>query len=851
MKADAPLAAHGAPPPPRPRRFRWLARLFAWGFALMLALGVGGAIAGYALYQHYAQDLPDHERLRDYQPPVMSRVYAGDGRLVSELATERRIFVPVENIPPLVRQAFLSAEDQNFYAHRGVDPIAIARAIVTNAQNMGQNRRPVGASTITQQVAKNMLLGNEVSLARKAREAILAIRIEEALSKDRILELYLNEIFLGRGAYGVASAAMTYFNKALEELTPAEAAFLAALPKAPNNYDPFRFPEAAKARRDWVLDRMVEDRGLTPELALHSKNEPVVVRAGRLAETVPAAWYAEEVRRQLIEKFGAEAATQGGLLVRTSLDPDLQVAADRALREGLVAFDRRRGGFRGPVGMLDMPPAQFATGWTQALANAPLPAGASRDWRLAAVLSVDGSEARVGLLERATRPGVPPQPKILPLPMAELAWARRVLEGGRLGPVPRRPSDVLEPGQVVLVEILPPTAGTPAEPAQRGRAARPAVPGLPERASLRQVPQVEGAVVALDPRTGRVLALSGGWSFEKSQFNRATQAQRQPGSSFKPFVYIVALEQGIPPTERILDAPYEVPQPNGQVWRPQNYTREIYGPTPMRIGMEKSRNLMTIRLAETVGIDRVAEAARRFGVIPNMLRVPSMALGAGETTVIRQAAAYGIFANGGREIAPTLIDSVQDRDGRVIFRADARDCAGCSGEAPGEAPPSLPDTRREVTDRASAFQMTSLLQGVIQRGTGGRASLGPRPVAGKTGTSNDYVDAWFVGYTPDLVVAVWVGRDDNQSLGEGETGGTVAAPIFKAVMEAAMQGRPNIPFRTPPGVRLLRINPETGLPAWSGERHFIWEAFKPGTEPGREGSGPVIGAGGEGLGGVY
>ena len=855
MKADAPLAARESKPPsqpPRRRPLRWLSRLFAWGFALLLTLGAGGAVAGFVLYQHYAEDLPDHERLRDYQPPVMSRVYAGDGRLVSELATERRIFVPIESIPPLVRQAFLSAEDQNFYAHRGVDPVAIARAVLTNVQNMGQNRRPVGASTITQQVAKNMLLGNEVSIARKAREAILSLRIEQALSKDRILELYLNEIFLGRGAYGVATAAMTYFNKALDELTPAEAAFLAALPKAPNNYDPFRFPDAAKARRDWVLDRMAEDRGLSPEQAQAARNEPVTVRAGRLAETVPAAWYAEEVRRQLIEKFGAEAATQGGLLVRTSLDPDLQVAADRALREGLVAFDRRRGGWRGPVGLLDMPPAQFATGWTQALANAQLPAGAPREWRLAAVLSVDANEARVGILERATRAGVPPQPKILPMPMAELAWARRALEGGRLGPPPRRPADVVEPGNVVLVEIVPPTQGTAAEPAQRGRAARPAVPGLPERASLRQMPQVEGAIVALDPRTGRVLALSGGFSFEKSQFNRATQAQRQPGSSFKPFVYIVALEQGIPPTERILDAPFELPQPNGQTWRPQNYTREVYGPTPMRIGMEKSRNLMTIRLAldERVGLDRVADAARRFGVIPNMLRVPSMALGAGETTVLRQAAAYGIFANGGREILPTLIDSVQDHDGRVIFRADARDCTGCTGAEPTDAPPNLPDTRREVTDRASAYQMTSLLQGVVQRGTGGRAGLGARPVAGKTGTSNDYVDAWFVGYTPDLVVAVWVGRDDNQSLGEGETGGTVAAPIFKQVMEAAMQGRPPLPFRTPPGIRLLRINPETGLPAWSGERHFIWEAFKPGTENPRESGGPIIGAS-EGIGGVY
>jgi penicillin-binding protein 1A len=469
------------------------------------------------------------------------------------------------------------------------------------------------------------------------------------------------------------------------------------------------------------------------------------------------------------------------------------------------------------------------------------------------VLSVDANEARVGILERATRPGVPPQPRILPLPMSQLAWARKALEGGRLGPVPRRPADVLESGQVVLVELLPATQGTPAEAAQRGRPARAAQPGLPERASLRQMPQVEGAIVALDPRTGRVLALSGGFSFEKSQFNRATQAQRQPGSSFKPFVYLAALEQNIPPTERILDAPFELAQPNGTIWRPQNYTREFYGAIPMRQGMEKSRNLMTIRLAldERVGLARVADVARRFNVIPNMQQVPSMALGAGETTVLRQAAAYGMFANGGREIAPTLIDSVQDRDGHVIFRADARDCTGCTGPEPSDAPPNLPDTRRQVTDPASAFQMTMLLQGVVARGTGGRAGLGARPVAGKTGTSNDYVDAWFVGYTPDLVVAVWVGRDDNQSLGEGETGGNVSAPIFKAVMEAAMQGKPNLPFRTPSGIRLLRINPETGLPSWSGERGYIWEAFKPGTEPGREGaSAPIIGQG-DGLGGVY
>lgn len=870
MKADDPMVPRGrrpagaapqaprpqAPKTPKPRRGGVLRRLFAALFGLALAGTVAAAVAGFAVFQHYADGLPDHERLRDYQPPVMSRVYAGDGRLLSELAAERRIFVPVENMPPLVRQAFLSAEDQNFYAHRGVDPIAILRAVFVNLQNLGQSRRPVGASTITQQVAKNMLLGNEVSYSRKVREAILSLRIEEALTKDRILELYLNEIFLGRGAYGVASAAMTYFNKALDELTVAEAAFLAALPKAPNNYDPFRFPDAAKARRDWVVDRMAEDRGISADQAVAAKATPIVVRAGRLADTVPAAYYAEEVRRQLVEKFGAEAATQGGLLVRTSLDPDLQLAADRALREGLVAYDRRRGGYRGPLGMLDMPPAQFATGWTQALASAQVPAGAPRDWRMAAVLSVDANEARVGILERATRPGVPPQPRILPLPMAELAWARRALEtppqqAPRLGPVPRRATDVLEPGQVILVEVLPATAGTPGEPAQRGRAARPGTPGLPERASLRQMPLVEGALVALDPRTGRVLAMSGGWSFERSQFNRATQALRQPGSSFKPFVYIVALEQGIPPNERIEDAPFSIPQPGGGVWSPQNYTREFYGPTPMRVGMEKSRNLMTIRLAETVGLAAVADSARRFGVINNMLQVPSMALGAGETTPARMAAAYAAFANGGRGVAPTVIDSVQDRDGRVIFRADARDCSACRGETPTD-PPLLPDLRPEITDRASAYQMTSMLQGVVQRGTGGRAGLGPRPVAGKTGTTNDYLDAWFVGYTPDLVTAVWIGFDSNASLGEGETGGGVAAPVFRAFMEEALQGRPALPFRTPPGLRLVRINPATGVLAAPGDRSAIFEAFKPGTEPNRDGpAGSPSAAVGEGLGGVY
>jgi penicillin-binding protein 1A len=852
-RADAPMVdprAEQAPQPnaeaqkPRRRRRRggvgrFLSRLIALGMVLAVLGGIGAVAA----WQHFARDLPDHQRLADYEPPVMSRVYAGDSRLLSELATERRVFVPIVAIPKLVQDAFVSAEDQNFWAHPGVDPLAILRAAVTNLQQMGQGRRPVGASTITQQVAKNMLLGNEVSLARKAREAILAVRIEQALPKERILELYLNEIFLGQGAYGVASAAMTYFGKALDELTPAEVAYLAALPKAPNNYNPFRFPEAAKGRRDWVIDRMADDRVLTAEAAAAAKAEPIVVRPGRFAERVPAEYFAEEVRRQLIDRFGAEATTQGGLTVRTSLDPAMQAAADRALREGLVAWDRRRGGWRGPIGRVELPPEQLRTAWTEGLAAQPRPAGALPGWRTAVVLELGEQEARLGLLERGARPGVPPQPRILAMPFSEMSWARRSLPEQRLGPNPRRPADVLAVGDVVLVEVL---EGEAAQPAQRGRPARPA---LPERLALRQMPEIEGALVALDPNTGRVLALSGGWNFERSWFNRVTQANRQPGSSFKPFVYLAALEQNMSPVQRILDAPFVVDMgPGLGRWRPTNYNAgEFGGPTPMRVGMEKSKNLMTIRLAEMVGLERVASVAARTGVIPNMQRNYSMALGAGETTVLRMAAAYATFANGGRAVTPTLIDTVQDRNGRVIWRADGRVCDRCGDDAPSAGPPEAPDNRARATDAGSAYQMVSMLQGVIQRGTGGRAAI-DRPAAGKTGTTNDFLDAWFVGFTPDLVTAVWVGFDEPRPLGNNETGGLVAAPIFSAFMREALAGRPPVPFRIPPGLRMVRVNAETGEPAGPGDRNTLMEAFKPGTEPGAAGAaaGVLAGRGAEG-----
>ncbi|MFQ3622533.1 MAG: penicillin-binding protein 1A, partial [Acetobacteraceae bacterium] len=862
--ADAPrFAAPEATPRPVPRRRRRsrLARLLNLAAGLV-AFGLigGGALAIWG-WQQYGADLPDHAMLKDYEPPVMSRVYAGDSRLLAELAAERRIFVPIDSIPRLVQDAFISAEDQNFWTHPGIDPGAILRAAITNLQQMGQGRRPIGASTITQQVAKNMLLGNEVSLERKIREAILAVHIEQALPKSRILELYLNEIFLGQGAYGVGAAAMTYFGKALEELTPAEAAYLAALPKAPNNYNPWRFPEAAKGRRDWVLDRMVQDGVLDAAVAEEAKSSPIEVRPGRFAERVPAEWFAEEVRRQLIARFGEAATTQGGLTVRTSLDPRLQQIADRSLREGLMAYDRRRGGWRGATARLALPADRLATGWTEALAALPRPPGMLPEWRLAAVLEVGRDGARVGWLERPERPNLPPQPRVMMLPLAEMAWARPALPDGRLGPTPRAASDVVSPGDVVLVEPLPPQA---AQVASRGQPARPA---LPERASLRQPPKVEGALVALDPTTGRVLALSGGWSFDRSWFNRVTQASRQPGSAFKPFVYIAAFERGMAPTQKVLDAPFVIDLGPGQGrWRPTNYNEsEFGGPTPLRVGMERSKNLMTIRLAEQVGLGAVSDATRRLGVIDDLPRTHAMALGAGETTVLRMAAGYAAFANGGRRVDPTLIDSVQDRHGRVIFRADARPCARCAEPAPGATPPEPTDIRPAATDPVSAYQMVSILQGVITRGTGGRANIG-RPAAGKTGTTNDWLDAWFVGFTPDLVVAVWVGFDEPTPLGgarDNETGGNVAAPIFGDFMRKALEGRPVVPFRVPDGVRLAWVNPNTGEPAAPGAPGAVLEAFRPGTEPGADGfSTGVIGsaaparAGGgaaldAGLGGLY
>jgi penicillin-binding protein 1A len=816
--ATASLEPGNTPPrPPKPpkaprtpRRRGWfggtLGFLFKTVLVLTVAIGLTGAGAAYALYRSAAAELPDYRWLADYQAPQMSRIYADDSRLMAELAQERRVFVPIEAIPQRVQQAFISAEDQRFWTHHGVDPLGIARTVVSNLEQLGSGRRMAGASTITQQVAKNMLVGNDRTLMRKVREAILALRIEQAMPKARILEIYLNEIFLGQQAYGVAAAAQNYFNKSLDELSLAEAAFLAALPKAPNNYNPSRFPEAARGRRDWVIDRMAQDNAITVADATRAKADPLEPRPQRRPDVVPVGQYfTEEVRRELVARFGADQTTMGGLVVRTSLDPILQAEAERSLRDGLLAYDRRRGGWRGPVARISASPTE----WLPALQAQARPPGAMPEWRVAVALEVRDREARMAWLERPAG-GAAAQPRTAILNFAEVSgWARPVRDG-RVGSAPRRMQDVLAPGDVVMVEMLPAAAA-------EGR-----TPARPERLTLRQMPEVEGAVVALDPNTGRVLAMVGGWSFERSWFNRATQAQRQPGSSFKPYVYLAGLEASIPPNQLLLDAPVELMTPQG-IWRPGNYGGGApQGWVTMRSALERSLNLVTVRLAQQVGMPAVAEVAARFGVIPNMPRVLAMSLGAGETTVLRQAAGYASFVNGGRQVTPTLIDSVQDRLGRLVWRTDARECAACSGENGGR-PPELTETRRQVTDPVSAFQMTSMLQGVVQRGTGARAGAGlNRPVAGKTGTTDDFKDNWFVGFTPDLVVAVWVGFDDPRSLGSGETGGSNAAPIFRDVVAAALGDSPPIPFRAPPGVALVRVQTSNG--------QSIFEAFKPGTE---------------------
>ncbi|MAL79601.1 MAG: penicillin-binding protein [Sneathiella sp.] len=759
---------------------------------LLLIFGVLAAgVIGYGFY-HFGRGLPEYDQLTKYEPPVMTRVHAADGGLIAEYAHQRRLFVPIDTIPDIVKQAFIAAEDQNYYSHPGVDFQGIARALFTNIKNIGQGRRPVGASTITQQVAKNMLLTNEVSYERKAKEAILALRINRALSKDQVLELYLNEIYLGHRAYGVAAAALYYFDKSLDQLTIAEAAYLGALPKAPNNYNPFRFPKRAMERRDYVIGRLLEDGYITTDQAEEAYATPLIAREGGDAQVIRAEWFVEQVRRELYNIYGEKALYDGGLSVRATMQTTLQKTGEAVLRKGLRDYDRRHG-WRGPLSSIEV-----GEDWAVQMIKFPRPKGLG-DWPMAVVLKLTGEAAEIGFAD--TTKG-----QIL---LEDMDWAREFQGVDQRGPAVKAPADVLKVGDIIAVS---PKEGAKAT----------------ERLfALEQIPKVSGALVAMDPHTGRVHALVGGWSADTSQFNRAVQAYRQPGSAFKPFVYAAALDNGFTPADKVMDGPFVLTQPNGERWKPSNYSNRFYGPSTLRLGIEKSRNLMTVRLARAIGMEPVVDYARRFGITDNLMPTLSMALGAGETTLLRLTTAYAELVNGGKQITPTLIDRVQDRRGKTIYRHDDRACESCNvAEWNNQEAPQLPDNREQILPATTAYQVVSMLEGVIERGTGRSISVIGKPLGGKTGTTNDSNDAWFVGFSPDLAVGVYVGFDTPQSLGQRETGSSVAAPIFRDFMAAALQDQPATPFRVPEGIRLVRINEQTGEPARRGDKNVIWEAFK-------------------------
>jgi len=779
---------------------RFLGFLFAAG-TILFVVGIA-ATAG--LLWHFSKELPDYSQLQNYEPLVMTRVHAADGSLLAEYANERRLYLPIQAIPKLVTSAFLAAEDKNFYQHPGIDVYGIGRAALLYLENYGSSRRPQGASTITQQVAKNFLLTNELSITRKIKEALVALRIERTYSKDKILELYLNQIYLGLGAYGVAAASLLYFDKSVHELTIAEAAYLAALPKGPNNYNPFRRRDEAIGRRNYVIDRMVEDRYITAEAGDKAKKEPLNVAVRPTgAHTFAAEYFAEEVRRYIFENYGEKKLYEGGLSVRTTLDPKMQVLARKTMTDGLVNFDESQG-WRGAAGKIEID-----GDWGVKLADVKSLSDID-PWRLAVVLEVNDQSARIGL-QPPRDPGgaVVKAREVGILPLDGVKWAKPA--SGPTKPI-QRVSQVLSAGDVIYVE--------PAKEQGQFR--------------LRQVPEISGAMVVMDPRTGRVLAMVGGFSYDQSQFNRATQALRQPGSSFKPLVYAAAIDNGYTPSTIVLDAPIEVDtgQGGGGVWKPENYGGKFFGPSTLRFGLEQSRNVMTVRLAQDIGMPLIAEYAKRFGVYDDLPPYLSYALGAGETTVLRMVTAYSMLDNGGRRVKPTLVDRIQDRYGHTIFKHDQRECVGCDADKWNNQPePTLIDRREQVIDPMTAYQITSMMEGVVQRGTATVVRDVGKPIAGKTGTTNEEKDVWFIGYSPDIVCGVYMGYDKPRHIARLATGGHLAAPVVRDFLKVALADKPPIPFRVPPGIKLIRVDAKTGMRAGPGDTKVILEAFKPGTAP--------------------
>jgi len=799
-------------------------RFFGHIFSVLALLALAGSLVVAGAVWYYGRDLPEYEQLADYKPPQSSLVYDDDGAVIARFARQRRAFVPMEDIPLLVQNAFISAEDKNFRDHAGIDPVGIAKAMVRNVRSLRNGGRMSGASTITQQVVKNMLLTNERSISRKVREAVLAVQIERDLSKDRILEIYLNQIYLGARSYGVAAAAKTYFGKDLEYLTPAEAAYLAALPKAPSALHPERNAAAALARRNYVLTEMAENGHLSQEEADAAKATPLLTRLNdnerEESYDFSSAYMIEEVRGLLLEHYAREAVEGGdeepsgvadaalyggGLSIRTTLDREMQEYASRALREGLFSYSKR-GSYKGPLGITN-PEGD----WREALERNDFPKDFD-DWKIGVVLAVDdgAGTSSVGLRDRDDA---------VTVTFDAVSWARRRIDGPTRGPEPKVMTDIMKPGDIIYL--------TPGGEAKGGDVVTLSEAQLADVDAvvwgLRQLPDANGAVIAMEPETGRVLAMQGGLSVQQSKFNRATQAERQPGSAFKPFVYAAAMDHGYTPATIVLDAPVTVDQGNGEgLWKPKNYEAgEFYGPIPLRVGLEKSKNLITVRVAQDVGMDVISDYARRFGVYDDMPRLLSFSLGAGETTLMRMVTAYSMFVNGGQRVAPRFVESVRDDAGEPIDLAESW------------VVPTDPIAPVQVIDPVTAFQTVSLMEGVVLRGTATKLTRLGFPVGGKTGTTNDARDAWFVGFTPDLVFGCYIGYDTPKSLGKRASGGALCGPVFEQFMRAAMADRTPRKFEPPAGVSLVKIDRRNGERV--GEDVFgnsvIWEAFRAGTVP--------------------
>ena len=734
-----------------------------------------GSILIFVILWNFSNNIPDYKFLKSYKPPVSSKVYSGDGELVADFSKEKRIFVPYDSIPKNIINSFLSAEDKNFFSHPGVDAKGVLRAIINNVRNILTSKRLEGASTITQQVAKNFLLTNEISLNRKIKEAILAFRIERALSKERILELYLNQIYLGSGAYGVAAASLEYFDKSIKELDYAEAALLAALPKAPSKYNPYRNSQLSKFRRDLVLKNLLDNGFINDKEYLNLKDQKINLKKSKKVYLEDAQYYIEDVRKSIIEKLSYEKVYKQGFNINTPIDLELQNIATASLRNGLILYDKRKG-WRGPLAN-----KTYKKKWYENLEKFELEK--SINWELAIVKKVNQFNADIETKKNLK--GV--------IEYKSISWTKKEFQ------------ELLSVGDIIYVKKT-----------------------IDNKYDLKQLPKINGGIVVMDPYTGRVLALSGGFSFKNSEFNRATQALRQPGSAFKPFIYALALENKYTPTSLVLDAPLVLDQGTDlKMWKPENYGKKFYGLSTVRTGLEKSRNLMTVRIAQSLGIEKIIKLSKDLGIYDNPDELLSVSLGSVETTLLKLTAAYSTFVNKGKLVEPIIIDRIQDSEGNTIVNNEKRSCINCNQISfTGNFYPKIKDKYKQIFSPQTAYQVTSLLEGVIQRGTGKKLRKLKLNLAGKTGTTNENTDAWFIGFTSNLVVGVYVGMDNPSPLGKFETGSKTALPIFEKFVSKAIKKSDARPFKVSDGIILMVVDPITGQKAKFSSKNTIMEAYK-------------------------